>query len=304
MTIVGRGRSAADFVAIELNVLRLQRMSENLPPVYHSANSGGRANFLFQTRPGPSVFRDGIEVTSDSIVRRIGMPQMHSVRSSGPLHWGSMSLPLTDSPVVDEAIIGYSLTPPKSEQVIKPPPGAMANLQRLHAAAALVATGAPEMFQNPQAARGIEQILLQALVSCLESNNANGPTPTEVRHQKIMERFHAIIKANATSPLYVLEMAQGAGASLRSLTVCCQEHLGMGPKKYLLLRRMNLARQALSEADGDELTVTDVATLYGFWQFGRFAGEYKSLFGELPSETLHRSPMHQNHKTVTTEQRW
>jgi AraC-like DNA-binding protein len=298
MTIVGRGRFAADFVAIDLNALRLQRMSENLPLVYHSANSGGRADFLFQTRPGPSVFRDGIEVTSDSIVRRNGMPQLHSVRSSGPLHWGCMTLPLEKIPVADEAIPGYNLMPLKSDQVIKPPPGAMANLQRLHAAAALMATDATEMIQNPQVARGMEQILLQALVSCLESSNTNGPTSTEARHQKIMQRFHAIIKANATSPLYVLEMAKGAGASLRSLTACCQEHLGMGPKKYLLLRRMHLARQALSEAVADELSVTDVATLYGFWQFGRFAGEYKSLFGELPSITLHRSPVNHNHENV------
>jgi AraC-like DNA-binding protein len=38
------------------------------------------------------------------------------------------------------------------------------------------------------------------------------------------------------------------------------------------------------------VTVTDVATRYGFWQFGRFAVEYRSRIGETPSATLQRQP--------------
>jgi AraC-like DNA-binding protein len=58
----------------------------------------------------------------------------------------------------------------------------------------------------------------------------------------------------------------------------------------LLLRRMRLARQALGLGVLDATTVTEIATRYGFWQFGRFAGEYKALFGESPSTTLARAP--------------
>ena len=62
----------------------------------------------------------------------------------------------------------------------------------------------------------------------------------------------------------------------------------MGPKRYLLLRRMNLARQALRQAAPDTTSVTDIATRFGFWQLGRFAVEYQTLFGESPSATLRR----------------
>ena len=64
----------------------------------------------------------------------------------------------------------------------------------------------------------------------------------------------------------------------------------MGPKRYLLLRRMQLARRALRETASSTATVTEVAGQFGFWHFGRFAGAYQSLFGEMPSATLHRPP--------------
>jgi AraC-like DNA-binding protein len=64
----------------------------------------------------------------------------------------------------------------------------------------------------------------------------------------------------------------------------------MGPKQYLLRRRMNLARQDLRQADASTTTVTAIAANLGFWSFGRFATDYKALFGEMPSTTLRCSP--------------
>jgi transcriptional regulator GlxA family with amidase domain len=70
------------------------------------------------------------------------------------------------------------------------------------------------------------------------------------------------------------------------LYACCQECLRMAPKQYLLLRRMNLAQRELRKAVPRPNGVTEIATKYGFWEFGRFAGLYKSMFGEKPSDTL------------------
>ena len=86
------------------------------------------------------------------------------------------------------------------------------------------------------------------------------------------------------------ELCTAAGVSYRTLRDCCQEHLGMSPKRYLWLRRMHLARRALRRADAETTTVTEIATNCGFWELGRFAVAYRSLFGESPSTALRRPP--------------
>lgn len=62
----------------------------------------------------------------------------------------------------------------------------------------------------------------------------------------------------------------------------------MGPKQYLLLRRMHLARQTLCSVDPNTTIVTDLATQYGFRQSVRFVDEYSFLFYKSPSLTLRR----------------
>ena len=55
-----------------------------------------------------------------------------------------------------------------------------------------------------------------------------------------------------------------------------------------MLRRMHMVRRALRESTPAETTVAEIATRYGFWQFGRLVIEYKALFGEAPPATLAR----------------
>ena len=102
-----------------------------------------------------------------------------------------------------------------------------------------------------------------------------------------MRRFRRVVEENSEHPLYIPEICKAIRVSDWTLRMVCQEHLGMGPKRYLLLRRMHLARRALRQAASDATSVTDIATRYGFWHLGRFAVEYQSLFGESPSATLH-----------------
>jgi AraC-like DNA-binding protein len=104
------------------------------------------------------------------------------------------------------------------------------------------------------------------------------------------------LAANCDRPVYLAEICAATGASERTLRVCCEEHVGMGPIRYLWLRRMHLARRALILADPAKTTVTQIAVDHGFWELGRFAVSYRALFGESPSASLRRPP--EQHRTI------
>ena len=58
--------------------------------------------------------------------------------------------------------------------------------------------------------------------------------------------------------------------------------------QYMKLRRLNRVHRELLAPDCKEATVTGVMTSCGVTEFGRFAGAYRALFGETPSQTLKR----------------
>ena len=75
----------------------------------------------------------------------------------------------------------------------------------------------------------------------------------------------------------------------RTLRAAFQDYFGIGPVQYLKIRTLNMARDALLNSDPALTTVTGVATRFGVWELGRFARDYRLLFGELPSQTLRRA---------------
>jgi AraC-like DNA-binding protein len=84
------------------------------------------------------------------------------------------------------------------------------------------------------------------------------------------------------------EICAALGVSERLLRSLCAEHLGMSPTTYLRLRRMSLVHRTLWRGAAAE-TVSEVVRRCGFRNLGRFAADYRALFGELPSATLRRS---------------
>jgi AraC-like DNA-binding protein len=289
LVVTERGSFAATLTRIDLHRLWMQRFSESLPRIVHAADVSGRAFISFCTQPGPSLYLNGVDMQSVGLVRHSDGDSSFQ-RSSGGVSLACMSLPIEDMVAAGAAIAGCDLTPPRDTLVVQAPRSALAKLQRLHAAAGHLAEHAPEVLANPGAADGLEKELVHAMVACLKPPEAHQDRSGVRRQEAIMRRFRAFLEVNADKPLQIPDICAAIRVAESTLRICCREFLGVGPLKYLWLRRMEQARQALTSGAPAVRSVTEIATTYGFWELGRFAVAYRELFGESPSTTLSRLP--------------
>jgi transcriptional regulator GlxA family with amidase domain len=112
------------------------------------------------------------------------------------------------------------------------------------------------------------------------------PPRARITRPQIVSRIEAFLREHVDEPIQVAQLCDVAGVSERSLRNAYHAVCGTSPKRYLTRRRMEAVRLALEAARPGEATVTRIATDFGFFELGRFAATYSSLFGERPSETL------------------
>jgi len=89
-------------------------------------------------------------------------------------------------------------------------------------------------------------------------------------------------------PLTVAELARFCEVPQRTLQRHFVTFLGHPPLAHFRRLRLGAVRDALL-SPGDGASITEIATSFGFTHLGRFAAEYRRLFGELPSATLARA---------------
>ena len=87
-------------------------------------------------------------------------------------------------------------------------------------------------------------------------------------------------------PLRIEDICLAAGVSVRTLHRCFKELYDVGPIQYARIRRLNEIRRILRNGSPEEVTVTEAAMDYGFGHLGKFSAAYKSMFGELPIDSL------------------
>ncbi|GAA4921880.1 AraC-like DNA-binding protein [Actinomycetospora succinea] len=105
-----------------------------------------------------------------------------------------------------------------------------------------------------------------------------------------VRRAVSFIDANARSVIGIEEIAAAAHIGVRGLQQSFRKQRQQTPLGYLRQVRLEGARRDLSAGHrGNRVTVSDIASRWHFANTGRFAGEYRRVFGCSPSQTLHAS---------------
>jgi AraC family ethanolamine operon transcriptional activator len=144
-------------------------------------------------------------------------------------------------------------------------------------------------YASAIARNSLERALLDAFAQAV--NSAEEPPRADrvkLPATRLVRQCEEYLETRLAAPVYIAELCTLTGASERTLRNAFHTVYGVGPTRYLMQRRLANARRALRDAHHDD-TVTSIATRHGLWDLGRFAADYRALYGEPPSATLRAS---------------
>ena len=288
LLVTSRGSFNAHLTWATLHYLQLLRSEENLPRIAYVSLAPTLVFVGFAMHPDPPMFWGGGELQSGDIIFHGPGERFHQ-RTVGPCSWSLIGMAPDHLERYGGALSGKPLSLPAAMQILRPAARDAARLRRLHAQACRLAETRPKFLAHAEVARALEQGLIHALVTCLAVRTPDDGAARR-HHAGIMVRFEEVLAAHPNRQLALRELCLLIGVSEKTLRSCCAEFLGISPSRYVLLRRLKRVHVALRDAEPATASVAEIATGCGFTELGRFAGAYRTAFGESPSTTLRRSP--------------
>ena len=288
VTVNERASYAATAAALQLDRLWLAFAEDNAAHTVRVQMPADLMTFALLPGAQPAVLAGGVPFKRHQLNQHCPGRDYHQT-TEGPSLTGSIML-APEALCGFAAAMGATLPTTNVNQLIEPSVYALQRLLRLHLSAMRLVRETPDLISRAEAMRGLENAVLDALLGCVSGAAAEPSTAAQRNHQDIIRKFDDVLAAHDTSSLYMGDVAAMIGVSARSLRACCQEHLGMGPKYFLMLRRLHMVRRRLINGTTDTVSVTDAATEFGFWELGRFSVAYREAFDESPSATLRREP--------------
>lgn len=257
------------------------------------------SNTLYQTGRLPDgVFAIGVPLKMPHSATFCGTPTtggaLHVFSGDGGFEFLTPGGLIMAGIVVDKDVLSMSLAEAERESALEGLEHA--HLRHAHAdctqALRDIFTGvfglfrsSPVLSANTEVAESLRKSLVSGLACALtDHGSAPGYNIAPSRRWEIVRDARDLAVQDLERPMTIAELCVDLGVSRRMLQYCFQDVLGVGAAEFLRAVRLSGARRALKTA----ATVTEAASLWGFLHFGRFAHDYKAMFGERPSDTFRR----------------
>ena len=290
IVVIAGGDFNARLSWLNLDHVFLLRGRENLPRIGFFSLSPKQAFVSFPTNAGSSfTYGESVLQFGDFVFHSCG-ERTHQ-RINGKSQWGLISLSLEQLAASTKALTATKIVSPREGRVLRPSRSEANHFLRLHSKVCRLVETTQELIANLEVARALEQELLQALISCLTARDTESNSTRNRHHAEIMARFEDALASHREPHLNLPALCSAIDVPERTLRMCSAELLGLSPTRYHLLRRLNGARSELLNADPETTNVKEIAHNHQFVELGRFAVAYRTVFGEMPSFTLRRSPI-------------
>ncbi len=146
----------------------------------------------------------------------------------------------------------------------------------------------PDLFADINEIEIMEKKIVKAIKYAFAGQTGESCHLTE--GEKTALEVRTFLLNNLDEMMTIQSITEKFKISDKTLETSFKSLFGITPKRFKYLLRLNRAHEDLQIADAQTTNVSDIATKWGFSHFGRFAKDYKALFGVLPSETLKPVP--------------
>jgi AraC-like DNA-binding protein len=289
LLVTGLGKFRARLTRIKLHGLCLSAAEERLSRIIFLAVAPATILVALPGTGDPAPVLGGIRMGPREIVT-VGPGERLHMRSHGPHRWGAIWLPVSELVRSGSALTGAAFAVPSTAGLWRPRPATCRHLRHLHSVAIRLAERGSFALVDGAAAHGLEQQLIETLVECLSTDSAIDTSPVTHERQDVALRFEALLQTQPERAFRTAEICSALGVSAQTLRLSCEEQIGVGPVEYVRRRRMQLAYRALRYGNPDMASVSAIAGRCGFRTLGRFAANFRALYGELPSAILRRGP--------------
>lgn len=106
------------------------------------------------------------------------------------------------------------------------------------------------------------------------------------RRFDLVKQAEEYMRSHLEAPITLISLCKALHTSERPLNYGFQEVFGVSPMAYLKTLRLQAVRTQLQRAAPDTTAIAEIANRFGFQSLGHFSRDYRTMFGELPSDTL------------------